>query len=110
MCLYSISNSTNCAMIDKNIQFYIHQQILQFPSWSYILKISYNFNPLEFSEKGLEKRMMGKLLLQLPLKLLGEGIMILFLQLWGVCLGISFIPLKCGCRNNIYPYGVLTCK
>lgn len=38
--------------------------------------------------------MMGKLLLQLPLKLLGEGIMILFLQLWGVCLGISFYSLE----------------
>lgn len=30
MCLYSISKSTNSAMIDKIIQFYIHQQILEF--------------------------------------------------------------------------------
>lgn len=30
MCLYSISNSTNSAMIDKIIQFYIHQKILEF--------------------------------------------------------------------------------
>lgn len=43
--------------------------------------------------------MTRKLLLQLPLKLLGEGIMILFFQLWEVDLFISFIPLKYGLYN-----------
>lgn len=67
-----------------------------------------------FSVKGLEKGMMGTLLLQVPLKLLEEGTMILLLWLWEVGLfhlklsalnmviEIIFLPLICLFVGNSY--------